>query len=436
MQVTVENPGGLQRRLKVQVPAGELRGKIDERLREIGKTARLKGFRPGRVPMTVLKQRYGAGVRNEIMSQTMQSSLYQAIQQESLKPAGNPVIESVPELKGDKDFEFTATIEVYPEFEEIDISSLELTSPETEVEDTDIDEMLQTLREQRAEWVDVERSPVEGDQVLFEYTAETKEGRVPEEGMTLLSIGIGDSGFEDLEKVLAKLVPGSVEEVKLKFPENFNIPELAGQKAKTTIKLDTVREQKLPELDEDFIKSFAVESGDLDDMRKEVRANLERERMGARLTYLKTQMLSRLLDAHPDLEVPESLVQMEATQLQASFARQRGQEPDAGQIEPFLDVSRRRVKAGLLVGEIARQNDIQVDPERVRRAIDIVADTYEQSQEVVQMYYNNPEMLQAIESNVLEEQVVDWALENAKVKSQPMAFKELINAAAESRKGL
>ncbi len=436
MQVTVENSGGLQRRLTVQVPAGEVRGKIDERLREIGKTARLKGFRPGRVPMTVLKQRFGAGVRNEVLSQTLQTSLYDAIQQESLKPAGNPVIESVPELKGDEDLEFIATIEVYPEFDAIDGTSLELTAPETEVTDADIDDMLQTLREQRAEWVDVEREPQAGDQVLFEYAAETKEGRFPEEGMSLLSIVLGESGFDDLEKALAKLVPGSVEEAKLSYPEQFNVPELAGKKAKTTLKLDTVREKKLPELDEDFIKSFAVESGDIEEMRKEVRANLERELKGARLTYLKTQFLNRLMDAHPDVEVPESLVHAEASQLQASFAQQRGQEPDPSAVDAFMDVARRRVKAGLLIGEISRQNDIQVDGARVREAIEIVADTYEQSQEVVQMYYNNPDMLRAIESNVLEEQVVDWALETAKVKTQPMAFKELINAAAEARQGL
>jgi trigger factor len=179
-----------------------------------------------------------------------------------------------------------------------------------------------------------------------------------------------------------------------------------------------------------------VESGDLDEMRQEVRANLQRELKGARLTYLKTQFLNRLMDAHPDVEVPESLVHAEASQLQANFARQRGQEPDAANLEPFMEIARRRVKAGLLIGEIARQHDVKVDGERVRQAIETVADTYEQSQEVVQMYYNNPDMLRAIESNVLEEQVVDWALETAKVKAQPMAFKELINAAAEARQGL
>jgi trigger factor len=436
MQVTVENSGGLQRRLTVQVPAGDVQGKIDARLREIGKTTRLKGFRPGRIPMTVLKQRFGSSVRNEILSETMQSSLYEAIQQESLKPAGNPVIESVPELKGDADLEFIATIEVFPEFETIDVSKLELQAPAVNVSEDDIDEMLQTLREQRRDWAEVQRKAEEGDQVLFEYAATTDAGRFPEEGMSLQAVVIGQSGFDALEKVLQGLVSGGVEEVELAFPEQFNVPELAGQSAQATIKLNSVREPTLPEIDEEFIKSFAIDSGEMDEMRSEVRANLEREMKTARLTYVKTQVLKRLLDEFPELDVPESMVHQEASQLQAQQAQRRGEQPDPSQLESFMDRSRRRVKAGLLIGEIARQNDILADGARVREAIETVAETYEQSQEVVNMYYNNPEMMRAIESSVLEEQVVDWALENAKVETTDMSFKDLINAAAESRKGL
>lgn len=436
MQVTVENSGGLQRRLTVQLPANEVQGKIEERLREIGKTARLKGFRPGRVPMNVIKQRYGSAVRNEILSDTMQKSLFDAIRQESLKPAGNPVIESVPELQGDKDLEFTATIEVFPEFETIKADDLELRAPETTISDTDIDEMLQTLREQRRAWNPVERKPKKGDQVLFEYAASTDDGRFPEEGMTRLSIRIGQSGFDGLEKALKKLKADDETEVELTFPEAFHLAELAGKNANTSLKVTSVREESLPEIDEEFIRSFAIESGAMDDMRSEVRSNLERELKGARLTYVKSQVLKRLLDNFPELEVPESMVHNEASELQARDAQQRGQEADPSKVESYMDIARRRVKAGLLIGEIARQNDILVDGTRVREAIETVAQTYEQSTEVVQMYYNNSEMMRSVESSVLEEQVVDWALENAKVETQAMSFKDLINSASESRKGL
>ncbi len=436
MQVTVENSGGLQRRLTVQVPAEEVQGKIDARLKEIGKTARMKGFRPGRIPMTVLKQRYGGSVRNEVLSQTMQASLAEAIAQEKMQPAGNPVIESMPDLNNGEELSFTALIEVYPDFDDIDVSSLELTAPQTEVSDDDVSNMLQTLREQRQSWEEVERKAEQGDQVLFEYAAENDEGRVPEEGMTLLAVPFGTSGFDALEDLLGGLAPGESGEAELTFPENFSANQLAGKEAKVSVKVNSVRESSMPELDEVFIQSFGVESGALEDMQNEVRNNLERELTGARLTYLKTQLVKRLLDAHAGLEVPESLIQQEAAQLQAMAAQQQGKQADPAEAGAFEEPARQRVKAGLLMGEIARQNDIAVDGAKVRQAIEMVASTYEQADEVVQMYYNNPDMLRAIESSVLEEQVVDWVLEHAKVSSQDMVFTDLINAAAESRQGL
>ena len=436
MQVTVENSGGLQRRLTVQVPAEEVQGKIDARLKEIGKTARMKGFRPGRIPMTVLKQRYGGSVRNEVLSQTMQSSLAEAIAQEKIQPAGNPVIESVPDLNGTDELSFTALIEVYPEFDKIDVSALELTAPQTEVSDDDVSNMLQTLREQRQSWEEVERKAEKGDQVLFEYAAENEAGRVPEEGMTLLAVPFGTSGFDALEDLLGGLAPGETGEADLTFPEDFSANQLAGKEAKVSVKVNSVRESSMPELDEAFIQSFGVESGALEDMQSEVRNNLERELTGARLTYLKTQLVKRLLDAHAELEVPESLIQQEAAQLQAMAAQRQGKQADPAEAGAFEEPARQRVRAGLLMGEIARQNDIAVDGAKVRQAIEMVASTYEQADEVVQMYYNNPDMLRAIESSVLEEQVVEWALEHASVSSQDMLFTDLINAAAESRQGL
>ncbi len=436
MQVTVENPGGLQRRLTVQVPAGEVQQQIDARLREIGKTARLKGFRPGRVPMKVLQQRFGPSVRNEIVSKTVESSLAQAIRQESLKPAANPVIESVPEVKADKDFEFTATIEVMPEIDKVDTAAIEVKSPDAEITEDDIDDMLNTLCEQRATWEEANRQPKDGDQVLIEYAADTKDGRVPEEGMSRLAIVMGQSGFDKLEKVLADLTTGGVTETKLKFPDDFREQALAGKKADVSLKIDSVREKHLPEIDAEFIQSFGIESGDMDEMRSEVRKNLEREMKGARLTLLKTQILNALLASHEDLEVPEGLVRQEAAQLLQTQARQRGFEPDPSMLPQFSDVARKRVKSGLLISEIARQNDIIVDGAKVREAIESVASTYEQSREVVQMYYNNPELLNSVEGSVLEEQVVDWVLDHAKVNTEAMSFKDLINAAAQSRQGL
>jgi trigger factor len=436
MQVTVENPGGLQRRLTVQVPGGELQQQIDARLREIGKTAKLKGFRPGKIPMNILKQRFGPSVRNEVVGRAVETNLMQAIQQEALQVASQPVVEKLSDLGKEEPFEFVAMVEVYPEFDKIDPQSLSLSAPEAEVSEADLDDMLETLRKQRTTWEAVERKPKKGEQVLIEYAATTDSGRIPAEGMSRLAVVMGRSGFDALEKTLSGLSAGEESEVELEFPGDFNVKALAGVKGQVAIKVDSVRVQQVPEIDEEFIKSFSVESGQLDDMKTEVRANLERELKSARLTYLKAQMVKALLEAFPDLEVPAAMVREEAKQLLKHDARQRNQEPDAGKLEQYMDSARKRVKSGLLINEIASQNDILVDGAKVREAIETVAETYEQSQEVVQLYYNNPDLLRSVEGSVLEEQVVDWVLDNAKVTSEPMSFKDLINAAATSRQGL
>lgn len=436
MQVTVEKSGGLQRRLTVQVPGGEVQQKIDARLREIGKTAKLKGFRPGRVPMKVLQQRYGPSVQREVLSQTMQDSLHRAIQQEALRIASNPVIERMPEIKGGQDVRFSAMIEVYPEITPIAADKLSIDRPEVEVTEADVDDMLQTLREQRGSWEAVERKPQPGDHVIIEYSAELSSGRFPEEGVKRMALVMGSTDLDKLEKKIAGLEPGGEAEVKQKFPEGFPEAGLSGQSAKLSLRVDTVRERKLPEIDEEFIKSFSIDSGDLAEMRKEVRSNLEREMRSARSTYLKMQLLDTLLSAHPKLDVPESLVREEAVALARAEARERGEEePSQVRVQALRDRAHRRVKSGILISEIARQNSILVDGARVRKAVETVADTYEQPREVVQLYYSNPELLRSVEVSVLEDQVVDWVLDQAKVNAKQMSFKDLINAATQSRQG-
>ena len=435
MQVTVENPGGLQRRLTVQVPGEEVQQQITNKLRELGKTAKMAGFRPGRIPMSVLQQRYGASVRNEVVGQTMQRSLFEAIQQESLRPASNPVIEEVNEGTGEEDFSFTATIEIYPEIDKIDAGSITVNTPQAEVADADIDDMIETLREQRAVWDPVERKGAEGDQVSFDYVADVDGETIPAEGKKKMALVLGTTDLDKLEKALAKMEAGDTSTVKQDFPEAFAEPALSGAKAKLDLEVTVVKEKKLPEVDAEFIKSFAIESGEMDEMRSEVRNNLERELSGARLTFLKMQVLDALLGANESLEVPEGMVRDEAASLVQRQAQQLGVEPDMSHVDNFMDIARKRVKSALLLGEVARQNDILVDGARVREAIETIAQTYEQSREVVQMYYQNQEMLSAVESSVLEEQVVDWVLENAKVSETPMGFKELIEAATAARQG-
>jgi trigger factor len=433
MQVSVENTSGLERRLTVQVPGQEIQEKIDSKLRELCKQVRIKGFRPGRVPMSVVKQRYGQQVRQDILNETIQMSLQQAIQDEKLRPASMPRLESDPENNDGGDFEFSALIEVYPEIEELDVGSMTIDRPETEVSDEDVEEMLNTLREQRTAWDTVERTAEAGDQVLIEYVAETDEGRVPAAGRQRLAVIVGGSGFEELEKVIVSIPAGEEKNIELTFPENFREPDLAGKKARVDLQLVSVSEGTVPELNEEFIQGFGIEDGDLESFKTEIRGNLQRELKQATSTMLKAQLIEGLLQASPDLQVPASIVREEANGMAARIVKSQGQElaPEqmASLAEPFMAEAEGRVRASLLLGELAQQNNIRVDPAKVREAIETAASTYEQPAEVVQLYYNNDGLLQQVESSVLEQQVVDWVLENAKVTSRDMKFQEVITAA-------
>lgn len=433
MQVSVENTGALERRLTVQIPAQDIQSKIDDRLRELSKQVRIKGFRQGKVPMNVIRQRYGKQVRQEIVNEAVQSGLQEAIQTQDLRPASMPRLEPLGESGPEKDLEFSALLEVYPELEVIGVTELEIETPEAEVTESDIDDMLDTLRQQRTRWEKADRSPQEGDQVLVEYVAQTDEGRVPAKGKQRLAIIMGDSGFESLEGAVTELSEGDKAEARLMFPEDYRESALSGKEADVELEVVKVSTPNVPEVDEAFIKSFGIESGELDELRQEIRANLDRELRQARTSLIKVELIGRLIDAHPDLQVPESMVRGEAANLAAQAGAESDEGPSAEQVDSFMDAARRRVRGGLIMSELARQNGIRIDGNRVRQAIDTVAETYEEPDEVRQMYFANQHLLQQVENAVLEEQVVDWVMENAKVTPRPMAFKEVIEGAARRR---
>ncbi|HKX54669.1 MAG TPA: trigger factor [Xanthomonadales bacterium] len=430
MQVSVENTGGLERRLTVQIPAAEIQQKVESRLQELSKQVKIKGFRPGRVPLSVVRQRYGKQVRAEIANEAMQSSLQQAIRDENLRLASMPKVDQLPEDISQGDLTFSALLEVYPEVGTVDVSALTVERPQAEVGDTDVDDMLNTLREQRSQWVEVARTPVRKDQVLLEYAGHTEQGRVPESGYKKLAIGMGVSGFDGLETALQTLQAGDEAEAELEFPENFREPALAGKKARVELRVNKVSEMQSPEVDEEFIKSFGIADGSLDTLRKEIRSNLERELKQAATSLVKVQIIEKLLQLMPDLAVPEGMVRQEANSLAARVAAQAGRQPAPEEAAAFMDKASERVRAGLLMGEISRQNSIRIDQARVRNAIETIAQTYEDPNEVIQLYYGNPQLMSQVENIVLEEQVVDWVLENAKVSAKEMKFKEVISGAS------
>ncbi len=432
MQVSVENTSSVEKQLKIQVPAEEVKKKIDARLREIGKQVRLKGFRPGRIPFSVLRQRYGPQAKAEVIQQTAQTSLQEAIESESLRIAAAPRVEEAPILDDETGLEITAIIEVYPELDAIDVTEIAIDRPDVSVIDDDVDEMLETLKKQKIKWSDIERKPADGDQALVEYTAETDEGTVPENGKHRLAIILGESGFDGLEKAVRKMSAGDEKNLKLEFPADFREPVLAGKKVDVALTLTKVQEGELPEIDKEFTQSFGVASGEVDDLKAEIRNNLERELGQAVNTQLKTQLADRLLEMHEDLEVPESIVSNEAQNMLQQMLRGAEIEVTEEMLNHFREPARKRVRSGLLLGELARQNEIAIDGSKVREAIEEIAQTYEEPREVVQMYYNDQRMLQAVENSVLENQVVDWVVNNAKVTDKPMSFQEAINAATQA----
>ncbi len=430
MQVSVEKSSALERRLRIQVPGEQFQKKIDARLRELGKQVRIKGFRPGRVPFKVLQQRYGPSVKQEILAQEVQSSLAEAIQNQAIRPAAAPVLEGEPDFSAEGHLEYTATVAVLPDIEPIDIGGLEIERPEAEVLEEDVEDMLETLRDQRQTWSEVERPVTDGDQVTIEYTAETEQGRVPEQGHQRVAVIVGQSGFQELEQAVTGMEKGSEKETEMNFPEAYRDQSLAGHRAKVSLTVTEVQESDRPEVDESFIKSFGIESGSMDEMVGEIRKNLERELQQARASLLKVRLAECLLAGHESLELPEALVREEAANLQRQMASNMGVEADGQNLEPFMDAAGKRVKSGLLLSEIARQNSIMVDGARVRATIESMADTYEQPQEVIRLYYNDERLLRSVENAVLEEQVVDWVMEKAKVTDVPMSFKDVINAAS------
>jgi trigger factor len=429
MQVSVENTSAVEKRLKIQIPAEEVNKQIDARLREIGKQVKLKGFRPGRIPFSVLRQRYGKQAKQEVIQQTAQKSLQQAIEQESLRIATNPRLEEEPVLNDDTGLEINAIIEIFPELGPIDITDINIDRPDVSVTDDDVVEMLETLKKQKIEWTDIDTKPRDGDQALVEYTAETDEGTVPEEGKHRLAVILGESGFDGLEKVVRKMTAGEEKDLDLEFPADYREAALAGKKVKVALTLSKVQKGELPVIDEAFARSFGVASGDVGELNTEIRNNMERELAQAVSTQLKTQLADRLLELYEDLEVPESIVSSEAQNLLQQMLRGAEVDVTDEMLDHFREPARKRVRSGLLLAELARQHGISIDASKVREAIDDIAQTYEDPGELVQLYYSDQRMLQTVENSVLENQVVDWVVNHAKVTDISMSFQEAINAA-------
>ena len=428
MQVSIETLTGLERRMRVQVPAGRIEEKVRDRLLSVGRTAKIKGFRPGKIPNRVIRQRYGGQVRQEVLQELLQTSYSEAIAQQNLQPAGGPKIE--PEsLDQGQDLAYTAIFEVYPEFEIKGLDKLEVETPNAEITDSDINSMIENLRKQRGTWESVKRPAADGDRVMINFEGKLK-GEIFEGGSgENVAVVLGsDNMFADFEKNLLGISAGESKEFKLKFPKDYYQKNLAGQKVAFSIEAKEVTEQKLPEIDEQFINSMGITTGSEKDFRRDVRENMERQIEVKRRAELKRQVMESLLASNP-VELPIVLVEQETRSLQQDAMRQFGikELKDAPPADTFREASERRVRLGLLMTAILRDNKLEVEKGLVESKIRELCDPYDKPEEMRKIYYQDPQLLSQVKNMVLEERVVEWLLSKATRRDKSVTFMELMD---------
>jgi trigger factor len=426
MQVSVSETGGLSRRLEVAVPATEVAKEVQQRLKQLSRTARLKGFRPGKAPLAVITKQFGEQVRAEVVSDLMRSSFVQAVSQEKLRPAGGPRIEPIT-LGPESDLKYAAHFEVLPEISINPPESLAVERPSAEVTEADIDAMVENMRQQRPVFTAVERTARVGDRIRLDYQA--RIGGKPIEGGDLsdvhVVIGSGQA-MPELEEGLKGAQAGEQRTLNVVFPAAHPNKKLAGQSAELHLSIKAVEEQSLPAVDEEFFRTYGVEQGGLAEMRAEVRKSMEQELADVVRGRMRAQVLDALYRSNP-IEVPQALVEEQVQQLQIDTARRLGIR-DASQLprpEAFVEPARRRVALGLLVTHIVQSQGMKVDRERVLARVNALVEAYPNPDDARRAYLQNPEAMRQIESAVLEDQVVDFLLERARVTERPMSFSEL-----------
>jgi trigger factor len=425
MQVSVEKTGDLERRMTVQIPSEDIDDQVTGRLNELRREVRLKGFRPGKVPINVIRQRYGKQVREEVLNQAMQSSLEKAIGEQELRVAGITRLEPSAAPSGDE-FEFVAEVEVFPDIPKLDVDGLEIVRPIAEVQDSDVDDMIETLREQRRDWSDAERPAADGDRLRVRYVADLDGERVPDNGHHEIAPTLGAlESFPALEEALLGMSAGEEKRLTLEFPDNYRHESLAGKSAEVELSVEAVESSSLPEVDDAFAAVFGVEGG-VEQLRADVRRNLERELRTGIVNRLKQAVTDGLLQQFGDLPLPASSIEQEARAMQQQMQQQSGQDVSSLPPETFRAPAERRLRLGLLFGEFARQNGIAVDPARVQAKLQEVAETYENPSQIMEIYRSDERLMEQLENMALEEQVVDTILERAKVTEKPMSFKQAL----------
>lgn len=434
MQVSVEAKEGLERRLTITVPADTIDSAVKSRLQQLAKTQRINGFRPGKVPVSVIKKRYGQAVRQEIAGDVMQRNFYEAVVQEKLNPAGMPAFEMKTDKDGE-DLEFVAAFEIYPEFEVQNTSDIKIEKTVVEINDEDVDTMMETLRKQHGKWVESDEAATEDSRVVVDFLG-TVDGEEFEGGKSedfILEMGKGKMipGFED--PIVGKKA-GEELVSDVTFPEEYHAENLKGKDASFKITVKKVEVLELPEINDEFATLFGIENGNVEDLRAEVTKNMQRELDQTLKAQLKEQVIAGLLESN-NIDLPSALVKQEIDALKQQ-AQQRFSAQGNAQNMPelpddlFADNAKKRVSVGLILGEVIKSKELKAEQVKVDDLIATTASAYEDPQEVIDYYKGNQELMQQMQNLALEDQAIDIILDEADVTEVPKNFDEVMNKTA------
>ncbi|MFN6961787.1 MAG: trigger factor [Rhodocyclaceae bacterium] len=424
----------LERRLDMSVPLGDIEREVEQQLKRIAKTARMAGFRPGKVPLKLVEKMYGGEARSEAIGAAIDNAFNELVRSQNLRIAGQPRIEPKPGNATDK-LEFTAIFEVYPEFQIADVSTRAIEKPVLTITEAEVDKTIEVLRKQRTTYAPVDRPSAKGDRLIVDFTGRKDGEEFPGGKATDYPVFVGGGMMlPDFEAALEGMKAGEDKTFDVKFPDDYHAKDLAGQQVQFTVVVKKVEEPRLPEVDADFARALGIADGDIAKLREEVKANLEREVAKRLRGRIKEQAMNVLLETNP-IDVPQALVQAEAQQMAERALEDLKQRNPQMKDMPvkaswFIDQATRRVKLGLIIAELVKSRDLHVKPEQVRAVVDEFAAAFEDPQDVVRWYYSKPDRLAQAEALAMENNVVDWVLDHAQVVDKPVAFDELMGTQA------
>ena len=435
MQTNLETLSQLERRLTMAVPAEDINKEVEQRLKQMSRTIRMAGFRPGKVPLKLITQQYGPQVRSEVLGDAVQRAFSDVVSSQNLRVAGTPRIEPKTEAGDSSTIAFSATFEIYPEVKVGDVAAARIERPVFTVSEAEVDKTIEILRKQRVSYLEVDRAAQSGDRITVDFTGriggEEFAGGKGEAVPVVLGVG---GMLPDFETGLTGMKAGETKIFDVNFPETYGAKEVAGKAASFEATAKKVEESKLPEVDAEFAKSLGVADGDTAKMRADIQANVEREVKKRLENAVKQSVMQALIDS-TQLEVPKALVEMEMQRLVQSARSDleaRGMKMEQMPFDPsmFETQAKRRVSLGLILAEVVRDHDLAAKAEQVRALVDDHVQTYEQPAEVVRWLYSEPQRMAEFEGMVVEANVVNWVLGQAKVEDKAVNFDELMGRPA------